>query len=204
MVFAAPRDGRFTDTRTLPVGVKLQTDLGTPWLDLTGAVADVAVSPLFCDIGFFGGPIPFGFTPGKKFDVGAGPKVGGEDTPIDPATFDERARQALAEGLAAAALYYDGSGQSFSEVAADDLVARAPRLSFVAHDPDSEPPGEVDTVYFALRPDDDRYFYAVTRSRSGRWFCAGVVPHISVVALDAFDLAEITKTCFPDTTVEEG
>lgn len=198
MVFAAPRDGRFTDPNSLPVGVMLLNPPAHTWLALAGASAEVSLSPVFCDLGFFGGPIPFGYTPGAKFEVG------GETAPVDSSATDAAARSMITEALAGAALFYDANNQSFAGVAGDDLVARAPRISFESHDAANTPPGQPGVVYFAMRANDNQFLYVVTRSTSGRWFCAGVTPHEAVMASDSDDLAEITGVCFPTGSVEDG
>ena len=198
MVFAVPRDGRFTDTTTLPVGVLLHTGIDKTWLDLSSVESTLPLSPVFCDLGFFGGPIPFGYSPGAKF------AVGGEGAPVDVAAFDAAAQMMVTEALAGAALHYDVHGQSFAGVSGEDLVAQAPRLSFVGQDIAADSAGAPGVIYFATRPDDDQYIYVATRSASGRWFCAGVSPHRSAIAADGMDLEAISGLCFPPSQVDEG
>lgn len=192
LVFAAPRDGRFTDPASLPEGVMLATASGYVWLSLVGANADVPISPIFCDIGFFGGPVPFGYSPGARFDVGGSAPP---PPPDDPDRGDDAARLAVMEALAAAALFYDGNGQSFAGMTGRDLVAEVPRLTFQQHEVGEEITGAEDTVYFALPADDDQFIYVATRSETGRWFCASAVPHRSVAAADGTSLTEISETC---------
>lgn len=198
MVFAAPRDGRFADVSALPSGILLHGSAGDSWLDLGGATPTVGLSPAFCDIGFFGGPVPFGFTPGAKFEVG------GESQAVDAAALDMAARRTITEALAGAALYYDASGQSFSAVTGEDLSAVAPRITFSGHNVGAQLDGGTGIVFFATRADDDDFLYVATQSATGRWFCAGVTPHQSAIAADAFDLEDISGICFPETTVDEG
>lgn len=197
LVFAAPRDGRFADPSTLPSGVMLAAGSGRVWLSLTGAEASVPISPMFCDLGFFGGPVPFGYSPGAKFDVG-----GSEPAPPDYLRADAAARSAITEALAGAALFYDRNDQTFAGVTGRDLNAQAPRLSFVSHEVGTFAAGTVATIYFALRPGDDQFLYVATRSASGRWFCGGVTPHKSVTASDGYDLTEISTVCFPTSSVD--
>lgn len=198
LVFATPRDGRFTDTSTLPEGVILNTSNGKVWLDLTGADATLAMSPTFCDLGFFGGPVPFGFAPGAKFDVG------GEAPAIDTAAMNAAAQMRITEALAGAALHYDSHGQSFAGISGEDLVATAPRLTFVGHNVGADLTGDSGVVYFDTHDDDDQFIYVATRSASGRWFCAGISPHTSAIAADGPILSEIAGVCFPETLVDEG
>jgi len=197
MVFAAPRDGRFTNTATLPDGVWLRTGNGDVWLDLSGAKASLPMSPAFCDLGFFGAPVPFSYTPAGKF------QVGGEPPAADIAVLDITAQQLITEALAGAALYYDSHGQSFQNVTGDELVARAPRLTFVGHDVGDELNGDIGSVYFATRADDDKFLYIITRSASGRWFCSGINPHRSAVSGDGMDLSEVSAMCYPDAQVDD-
>lgn len=197
IVFATPRDGRFTDPSSLPVGVMMPTPEGDTWIDLRGADATIGLSPAFCDLGFFAGPLPFGYSPGPSFAAGSPPAT-------DPAEIDSLARQRITEALAGAALFYDAAGQSFDGVAAEDLAARAPRLTFVSHDVGAELTGEVGVVYYATRQDDDDFIYMATLSASGRWFCAGVTPHRAAIAADGFDLTEISEVCFPESLVEDA
>lgn len=196
MVFAAPRDGRFTDTSTLPAGVLLNTMNDKVWLDLSGVDATLNMSPSFCDLGFFGGPLPFGFAPGAKYEVG------GEAPAADTAAMDAAAQMRITEALAGAALHYDSHGESFAGVTGEDLVAQAPRLSFVGQEVGIEPIGVSDVVYFDTRADNDRFIYVATQSASGRWFCAGITPHRAAIAADGFVLADISGICFPETEVE--
>jgi len=198
LIFAAPRDGRFTDTSTLPEGVTLNTTHGKIWLDLVGAEATLPMSPTFCDLGFFGGPVPFGFAPGAKFTVG------GETPAVDVAGSDAAAQMRITEALAGAALHYDSHGQSFAGVSGEDLVAAAPRLTFVGHNVGADLTGADGIVYFDTRDDNDQFIYVVTRSASGRWFCAGMSPHTSAIAADGAVLSEISGVCFPETLVDEG
>ncbi len=198
MVFAAPRDGRFTNTATLPTGVFLRTGNGEVWLNLSGAKATLTMSPAFCDIGFFGAPIPYSFSPGNKFEVG------GETPTSDGATLDIAAQKVITEALAGAALHYDSHGQSFLNLTGDDLVERAPRLTFIGHDVGDELSGEPGTVYFASKADDDKFLYVVTRSASGRWFCAGITPHQLAVAGDGMDLSKVADMCYPQVEEEDG
>ena len=198
MVFAAPRDGRFTDTASLPAGVSLRTDNGPVWLDLAGAKATLPMSPAFCDLGFFGGPVPYSYSPSGKY------QVGGEAPAADTAVLDKAAQSALTEALSGAALYYDSHGQSFQDLSGEELVARAPGLSFVGHDVGDDLAGAAGTVYFASRPDDNQFLYVVTRSASGRWFCAGITPHRSVLAGDGMDLSKVSDLCYPEVEEEES
>ncbi len=198
MVFAAPRDGRFTDTATLPAGVSLRTGNGTVWLDLSGARATLPMSPAFCDLGFLGAPIPFSFSPAAKF------AVGGEGPVADVAASNTAAQSVITEALAGAALYYDSHGQSFAGLTGDDLVARAPRLSFVGHEVGDVLAGNPGSVYFATRADDDKFLYVVTRSLSGRWFCAGITPHRAAIAGDGMDLATVAPLCYPTTEADDA
>ncbi|MCP3975373.1 MAG: hypothetical protein GY720_12890 [bacterium] len=198
MVFAAPRDGRFTDTSTLPEGVTLNTSNGRIWLDLAGVEATLPMSPTFCDLGFFGGPVPFGFAPGAKFDVG------GEAPLASASAMDATAQMRITEALAGAALHYDSHSQSFAGISGEDLVAVAPRLTFVGHNVGADLTGASGIVYFDTRSDDDQFIYVATRSESGRWFCAGITPHTSAIAADGLLLSEIAEVCFPETLVDEG
>ena len=84
------------------------------------------------------------------------------------------------------------------------MVAAAPRLTFVGADIAADLSEGTGTVYFETRGDDDQFIYVATQSASGRWFCAGVVPHQTALAADGTDLAEIRNICFPETTVDEG
>jgi len=104
----------------------------------------------------------------------------------------------ITEALAGAALYYDSHGQSFEAVTGDDLVEHAPMVTFVAHDVGDDLAGNPGTVYFATRPNDDDFLYVVTRAASGRWFCAGITPHRSVLSGDGIDLSKISDTCYPE------
>lgn len=198
MIFAAPRDGRFTDTSTLPEGVALNTSNGKIWLDLAGVEATLPMSPAFCDLGFFGGPVPFGFAPGAKFDVG------GEGPLANTSAMDTAAQMRITEALSGAALHYDSHGQSFAGISGEDLVSAAPRLTFVGHEVGADLIGASGIVYFDTRSDDDQFIYMATRSASGRWFCAGITPHSSAIGADGLVLAEISDVCFPETLVDEG
>ena len=73
LVFAVPRDGRFTDTSSLPSAIMLRTGHGDVSLRLVEASATLPMSPGFCDLGFFGAPLPYAFGPGAKFTVGGEP-----------------------------------------------------------------------------------------------------------------------------------
>jgi hypothetical protein len=198
MVFAAPRDGRFTDTATLPIGVSLRTDNGPAWLDLTGAEATLPMSPAFCDLGFFGAPVPYSYSPNGKY------QVGGEAPAADPAVLDKAAQSLITQALSGAALYYDSHNQSFANLSGEELFARAPSLSFVGHDVGEDLAGDTGTVYFASRPDDNQFLYVVTRSGSGRWFCAGITPHRSVLAGDGMDLSKVSDLCYPEVEEDES
>ncbi len=197
LIFAAPRDGRFTNTATLPAGVWLRTGNGTVWLDLVRATATLPMSPAFCDLGFFGAPVPYSYSPSGKY------QVGGEAPSVDLAVLDTGAQGLMTEALAGAALYYDSHGQSFENLTGDDLVGRAPAITFVAHDVGDDLAGDPGTVYFASRPDDDDFLYVVTRSASGRWFCAGITPHRSVLSGDGMDLSKISDICYPEVEEDE-
>jgi hypothetical protein len=192
MVFAAPRDGRFTNTASLPAGVWMRTGHGVVWLDLPGARATLPMSPTFCDLGFFGAPLPYSYSPGSKFEVG------GEPPAANSGDLDAGARNVITEALAGAALYYDSHGQSFTEVTGDELVALAPNITFVGHDVGDDLAGDRGTVYFASRTGDAKFLYVATRSASGRWFCAGITPHRSVISSDGLDLSKISPTCDPE------
>ena len=205
LVFAAPRDGRFVDAAALPAGVMLIAGDRHIWLDLESGDATVPISPLFCDIGFFGAPVPFGQAPGVAFEVRRDQlQIGGEDEPISPDEADSLAQRSITEALAGAALFYDGNGQSFRGVAGEALAEAAQRLDFAAFTIGTQPEAESTVIYFAQRPDDDQFLTVVTRSVTGRWFCAGVTPHRSVVAADGFDFDEISAICAPDGDVNDG
>ncbi|NND03742.1 MAG: hypothetical protein HKN91_13245 [Acidimicrobiia bacterium] len=205
LVFGAPRDGRFVDVTQLPSGVMLVAGDRHVWLDLEGAEATVPISPQFCDIGFFGAPLPFGQAPGVEFQVIRSQlQIGGEDDPTEPGDADPTARLSITEALAGAALFYDRNGQTFAGVTGDALASIATRLDFEAFDVDEEPLGEAGVIYFGQRPNDAQYLVVVTRSTSGRWFCAGVTPHQSVVAADSNNYDEIAGACAPDGIVEDA
>jgi hypothetical protein len=198
LIFAAPRDGRFTNTATLPTGVWLRTDNGTVWLNLAGARATLPLSPAFCDLGFFGAPVPYSYSPNGKY------QVGGEAPAADVAVLNNAAQRVITEALAGAALYYDSQGQSFETLTGEDLVGHAPAITFVAHDVGEDLAGDPGTVYFATRPNDDDFLYVVTRAASGRWFCAGITPHRSVLSGDGIDLSKISDTCYPEVEDDES
>lgn len=198
MVFAAPRDGRFTNPTTLPAGIALRTDNGPVWLDLSGAEASLSMSPAFCDLGFFGAPLPYSYSPNGKF------QVGGEAPVANAEALDRAAEGVITEALAGAALHYDSHGQSFRDLSGADLAALVPGLIFVDHEVGDDLAGEPDNVYFASPPDDDQFLYLVTRSQSGRWFCAGITPHTSVLSGDGLDLSKVTPRCYPDVETDDA
>lgn len=205
LVFAAPRDGRFVDAAELPAGVMLVAGARQVWLDLAGAKATVPVSPLFCDLGFFGAPLPFGQAPSIEFLVLRDQlQIGGESTPLDPTAVDDAAQRSLMEALGAAALYYDANRQSFGGVSGVAFAEFARTSTFERFTIGSQPAGEADVIYFGQRDGDDQFLTVTTRSATGRWFCAGVEPHRSVVAADGTDFHEISATCAPDGRVTEG
>lgn len=198
MYFASPRDGRFTDPTALPLGVLVNPGGSSTWISLAGAAATVPMSDDLCDLGFLGGPVPFGHTPRVQFEVTADtdplePVPPGPEEP-NPGTADDESRAAIAEALAAAATFYDDADGSFDTVSETSLTGYATNVEFVGRQVGAATPTVQGVMYFDVLS-GNQFIYLVTQSASGRWFCAGLVPHGPVVAYDGDSLHDIEPIC---------
>jgi len=174
-VFAVPRDARLGDYDTLPSGVILSPALGEElWLDLSGAEPTIGLDPILCDLGVFGGPIPFAFQPNGKYEVaGEGPFPNDADADI-------RAKGLVASAIAAAAQYADGVIDDIEDFDFDGFAEGTPSIDLEELDPDALPDEGVETVFWAYvqNVDDesgaiiDEALVALSESDSGTWVCS--------------------------------
>lgn len=199
-VFAVPRDGRLGDVDSLPSGVALFTAAGQAlWLDLSGAEATIGLDPLLCDLGVFGGPIPFSFQPNGKFEVaGEGP------FPDDDAA-DLEAQGLIASAIAAAAQFFDGSGLDLDDFDLEGLAEFAPSISFEELDLDDLPDEAVGTVYWGYGSTTDsetgaivdESLIALTESESGLWVCSATELASDVLTTTGATASDALTGCVP-------
>jgi hypothetical protein len=193
-VFAAPRDARLGRVSDPPAGVLLMTPLGERlWLDLSDVEASVGLSPAFCDLGFFGAPLPYAYSPSVPFEIGGAPAR------PDAEAQDLAALQLLTTARAAAGLYYDVH-RDFDDASSADLEAFGPIVDFAARAADDPPAAAEGTVYWDAL--DDGSLYLITESESGRWFCVTQTPGLApAVSAEGPDPDGVAGQCI---TVEDG
>ncbi|NNF69768.1 MAG: hypothetical protein HKN01_08370 [Acidimicrobiia bacterium] len=174
-VFAVPRDARLGDYDTLPSGVVLAPASGDElWLDLTGVEASIGLDPILCDLGVFGGPVPFGFQPNGKYEIA------GEGPFPDYTAADSRARGLVASTIAAAAQFADGFVGDLEDFDFDAFAEATPSIDLAELNPLDFPDEGVETVFwaYAQRVDTDsgdvtaEAIIALTESDSGTWVCS--------------------------------
>ncbi len=193
LVFAAPRDGRFTDVRRTPSGVRIPTAAGEMWLDLSAVTPSIGIDPAMCDLGGAGAPIPFAFAPGSKY------QVGGESFIASRAERDEAARSLLTTALAGATRHFDANAQSIAGLDEDAFDAVVPSVAMVEIRPGiDQPSGAVGEVYFDIDPTRRRFVFLATRSASGTWFCSAGDLFAVPVLTTGGTLTEAGLGCYPE------
>ncbi len=193
LVFAAPRDGRFTDVRRTPSGIRLPTAGGDVWLDLSGVSPSIGIDPAMCDLGGVGAPIPFAFGPGSKY------QVGGESFITSRAERDDAARSLITAALAAATRHFDANSQSVAGLDEEAFDAVAPSIAMVEIRAGvDQPSGAVGEVYFDIDPQRRRFVVLATRSASGTWFCSAGDLFAVPLLTTGGTLTEAGLGCYPE------
>ncbi|MBT8211875.1 MAG: hypothetical protein KJN71_01885 [Acidimicrobiia bacterium] len=206
-VFAVPRDARLGDYDTLPSGVALTTATGAQlWLDLSGAEATIGLDPILCDLGAFGGAVPFAFQPNGKYEVG------GEGPFPDDGAADTEAKGLVASAIAAASQFADGTIDDLEDFDFDSFSEAYPSLGLVELDALDLPDAGEGQIFWAYAQQTDaesgdvtaEALIALTESESGAWVCSSTDLTSGVTTATDVSPAAALGACAPTVFAGSG